>query len=70
MDTFLKICDDEEDLRSTKDPMFETFTSVQAGAFCMRLAFARNWKDLEWNIDEVNSALAYRSSRSEKGTQG
>jgi hypothetical protein len=62
-DTFLKIRDDEEDLRSTKYSMFETVTHLQASAISMWLVLARSWKDLEWNIDEVNSALVYWNSR-------
>ncbi|HMS84894.1 MAG TPA: hypothetical protein PKD12_14695 [Nitrospira sp.] len=55
----------EEELRSEKYTTFKHITPLQARALCAWLEYARTWADLEWNIEQVNSALAYWTKRAQ-----
>jgi len=55
----------EEELRSEKYSAVAHITSHQASALCEWLKYARTWSDLEWNIEQVDSAYAYWNSRAQ-----
>ena len=53
----------EEDLRSVKYSQLSGITTIQARALCEWLKYARTWSDLEWDIEQLDSAYAYWSDR-------
>lgn len=55
----------EEELRSDKYSSLSCITPIQAKALCVWLQYAKTWPDLEWNIEEVDSAYAYWNSRAQ-----
>jgi hypothetical protein len=55
----------EEELRSEKYTALEQVTPLQARALCEWLKYARTWADLEWNIEQVDSAHAYWTKRAQ-----
>jgi hypothetical protein len=55
----------EEELRSEKYTALEHITPLQARALCEWLKYARRWADLEWNIEQVDSAYAYWTKRAQ-----
>lgn len=56
---FQKVRFQEEELRSGKYSLLSGITSIQARALCAWLSYARTWADLEWDIDQVESASRY-----------
>jgi hypothetical protein len=59
-----KITSDREYLSVLKQKTFEPFTKEQASAICEWLEDARNWPELKWNQDQVESALKYWKTKS------
>ena len=60
-----KFSKDDQELRARKEPMFARVTTEQAQAICAWLQYAKNWGDLEWNTDSVESALSYWLKRAD-----
>ena len=55
----------EEDLRSLKPSATANVTATQANAIYEWLKYARTWADLEWDIDQMDSAASYWKDRSQ-----
>jgi hypothetical protein len=66
-EVFDRVRAQEEELRSDKYSALTNITAPQAAAICEWLRYARTWADLEWNIDQVDSAASYWKGRSQAG---
>lgn len=63
LDCLLNVKYNENELRRHQAELFEDFSKDMASAICGWLKYARSWRDMEFDLKNIDSALIYWASR-------